>query len=88
MTQPRRDDEIRLYALLRAVSHLSEKTGNRLLSRGELIDAAESTRTPAGRAGYLLDKWEQKGWWHTHSSAGGWFTPASPAGLLAHSTLD
>jgi hypothetical protein len=83
---PRRDDEIRLYALLRTVSHLSS-SGNRLLQRAELQSAATSLKIPTGRAGYVLDKWEKKGWWHTSSAAGGWFTPASPAGLLPFSEI-
>lgn len=89
MTQPRRDDEIQLYAILRAISHPSTNVeGNRLVYRTELLTAAEQLKIPPARAGYILDKWEKKGWWYTQSASGGWFLPASPAGLLAHSTLD
>lgn len=89
MTQPRRKDEIELYALLRAISHPSTNVeGNRLVHRSELIAASEQLAIPAGRAGYILDKWERKSWWHTHSAAGGWFTPSSPLILLPHSTID
>lgn len=84
---PRRDDEIQLYALLRSISHLSN-TGNRLVSRDELIAAAERLNIPVRRAGYVLAKWERRGWWWTQSEAGGWFTKQSPSAILAFSTIE
>lgn len=85
---PRRDDEIQLYALLRTLRHGSVRTGNALVTRDELIASAQQLSIASGRAGYLLDKWEKKGWWCTASSAGGWFTPDAPDGLLPFSVLD
>lgn len=85
---PRRDDEIQLYALLQTISHPSEKTGNRLVLRDELVMSAQQLKISFGRAGYLLDKWEKKGWWETSSAAGGWFTPGSPSGLLPFSIVN
>jgi hypothetical protein len=85
---PRRQDEIEVYALLRAAATLSPASGNRLLLRAQLVDAARRLKIPPRRAGYILDKWEKKDWWHTHNAAGGWFTSRSPAGLLPFSTLE
>lgn len=84
---PRRDDEIQLYALLRSISHLSS-TGNRLVFRDELVWSAGKLGIPSRRAGYILAKWEKRGWWWTSSIAGGWFTERSPSAILAYSIIE
>lgn len=83
---PRREDEILLYAHMRQVATLSE-TGNRLIQVADMIWLSQSLGIPAGRAGYIVAKWEGRGWWYTSSAAGGWFTSESPSALLPFSVI-
>jgi len=75
--QPKRQDEIDLYATLRRPAY-------RLVLRLDVAEAAERLGINENRAYRLLEKWDLKGWYQFSSfPPGGWFTEVAPDHLDA-----
>jgi hypothetical protein len=75
VTQPRRPDEIALYARLRA--------DGRCPGPNAVYEAFDALSIPEKRGFYLLDKWDAKGWWEYGVSLRcGWFTENAPEALI------
>lgn len=84
MTQPRRPDEIALYARLRATARAAtlSYSGAPYCLSTDVDQAAADLGIPDKRACYLVDKWERKGWYETSSfPPGGRFTETAPEAL-------
>lgn len=76
MTQPRRDDELKLFKTMRSDTVLHFGT-ERLSTIFDLLGIPEK------RGAYILSKWSDKGWWdYGVSLYCGWFTDKAPDELL------
>lgn len=74
MTQPRRPDEIALYARLRAIG---DQPGRLAIEQG-----ARDLSIAPRRVEYLLSKWTGNGWWEWGINPYcGWFEDSAPAEL-------
>lgn len=81
MTQPRRTDEIALYAALRAEANA--RGNGQWGGRSTTARIVRLLDIPDGRADYLLEKWYGKGWIECGTSVwSGWFTDAAPQELI------
>jgi hypothetical protein len=80
MMQPKRQDEIDLYATLRK-AHPSPYG---VVLSNEVDEAAEKLGIPGKRAFRLVEKWDSQGWYQLSSfPPGGWFTEDAPGHLDA-----
>lgn len=72
--QPKRQDEIQLYAMMRSTrSESGVVLGSRIRSICELTGINQN------RAFRLIEKWEARGWFEMSSCPpGGWFTKMAP----------
>lgn len=74
MTQPKRPDEIALYARLRAIGAQP--------GRLAIEQAARDLRIAPRRVEYLLLKWTANGWWNWGVNPfAGWFEDDAPVEL-------
>lgn len=82
MTQPRREDEVALYARLRAMALTNDPEYKRQPGIRNVEAAGKELSIPDRRLDYLLEKWVGKGWWEYGMCAtGGWFEPEAPESL-------
>lgn len=84
MTQPRRADEVALFAELRKRSADNPvRAHNGYIGGGRAMIALwDELAIPHNRGEYLLQKWTSKGWWDYGTWAkGGWFTREAPETL-------
>lgn len=84
MSQPRRQDEIDLFAKLREQATKHDQVHGRNPGLSHVIRIAGDMGMADGRLEYLLEKWTVKCWWdYGVTACGGWFLPEAPERLDA-----
>lgn len=82
MTQPRRPDEISLFAELRDVARKHDTSYGRQPGLLNVERIGRELGIPERRLQYILWKWSGKGWWNWGVCVeGGWFEDGAPETL-------